>query len=72
MSGIIQNPPDADMWRDAGLAKWQKKGKPFAREDWDQVLGHTQVRRSPLDIIPPVVASTLNHLDNKRTEYGEE
>ncbi|KAM0512328.1 hypothetical protein ACHAPE_009024 [Trichoderma viride] len=42
MNTSIENPPDALMWMDALCAKYDKKGKPFAREDWDQLLGNSQ------------------------------
>lgn len=42
MNCSIENPPDALMWMDALTAKYDKKGKPFTREDWDQLLGHAQ------------------------------
>ena len=42
MSCSIENPPDALMWMDALTAKYDGKGKPFTREDWDQLLGDAQ------------------------------
>ncbi|KAH7310497.1 P-loop containing nucleoside triphosphate hydrolase protein [Stachybotrys elegans] len=42
MSCSIENPPDALMWMDALTAKYDGKGKPFTREDWDQLLGNAQ------------------------------
>ncbi|PON22177.1 hypothetical protein TGAM01_v209051 [Trichoderma gamsii] len=42
MNTSIENPPDALMWMDALCAKYDKKGKPFTREDWDQLLGNSQ------------------------------
>jgi hypothetical protein len=42
MNCSIENPPDALMWMDALTAKYDKKGKPFTRDDWDQLLGHAQ------------------------------
>lgn len=42
MNCSIENPPDALMWMDALTAKYDKKGKPFTREDWDQLLGGSQ------------------------------
>lgn len=44
MSTSIENPPDALMWRDAFAAKYDGVGK-FGKEQWDQLLGHCQVRR---------------------------
>lgn len=42
MNCSIENPPDALMWMDALCAKYDKQGKPFTREDWDQLLGNAQ------------------------------
>ena len=42
MNCSIENPPDALMWMDALCAKFEGKGKPFTREDWDQLLGNAQ------------------------------
>ncbi|KEY72318.1 hypothetical protein S7711_01001 [Stachybotrys chartarum IBT 7711] len=42
ISCSIENPPDALMWMDALTAKFEGKGKPFTREDWDQLLGNAQ------------------------------
>ncbi|KAM0463358.1 hypothetical protein ACHAO4_000071 [Trichoderma viride] len=42
MNTSIENPPDALMWMDALCAKYDNKGKPFTREDWDQLLGNSQ------------------------------
>ncbi|KAI5462831.1 P-loop containing nucleoside triphosphate hydrolase protein [Mariannaea sp. PMI_226] len=42
MNCSIENPPDALMWMEALEAKFEKKGKPFTREDWDQLLGNAQ------------------------------
>ena len=42
MSCSIENPPDALMWMDALRAKYEGVGKPFTREDWDQLLGNCQ------------------------------
>ncbi|KAL7929689.1 P-loop containing nucleoside triphosphate hydrolase protein [Trichoderma chlorosporum] len=42
MNCSIENPPDALMWMDALCAKYEKQGKPFTREDWDQLLGTSQ------------------------------
>jgi hypothetical protein len=35
-----ENPRDAEMWIDAFQAKFHGKGKPFGREEFDQLLGH--------------------------------
>lgn len=42
MSCSIENPPDALLWMDALRAKYDGVGKPFTREDWDQLLGNCQ------------------------------
>jgi hypothetical protein len=42
MNTSIENPPDALMWMDALCAKYDKQGKPFTRDDWDQLLGNSQ------------------------------
>ncbi|CAM1507522.1 Fc.00g071630.m01.CDS01 [Cosmosporella sp. VM-42] len=42
MNCSIENPPDALMWMDALTAKYDKKGEPFTRDDWDQLLGNAQ------------------------------
>ncbi|KAL6880772.1 P-loop containing nucleoside triphosphate hydrolase protein [Trichoderma novae-zelandiae] len=42
MNCSIENPPDALMWMDALCAKYDGQGKPFTREDWDQLLGTCQ------------------------------
>lgn len=41
MTSIMQNPKDAEMWTEAFEGKY-KDGKQFAREDWDQLLGHVE------------------------------
>lgn len=38
-----ENPRDSDMWVEAFEAKHEGKGKPFVKEDWDQLLGHCMV-----------------------------
>ncbi|KKA28573.1 hypothetical protein TD95_002916 [Thielaviopsis punctulata] len=42
MSCSIENPPDALMWMEALRAKYDGVGKPFTRQDWDQLLGNCQ------------------------------
>lgn len=42
MSCSIENPTDALMWMDALTAKYDGVGKPFTRDDWDQLLGNCQ------------------------------
>lgn len=44
-SMLEENPRDSEMWVEAYEAKFEGKGKPFGREEWDQLLGHCQVRR---------------------------
>lgn len=41
MASIVEdNPKDMEMWIQAFEAKFEGKGKPFTRDDWDQLLGH--------------------------------
>lgn len=42
MKSVYENPPDVGLWRQAILAKFQGQGKPFEKEQWDQLLGHCQ------------------------------
>jgi hypothetical protein len=42
-SVLLQNPPDSKMWIEAYEAKFEGKGRPFTRDDWDQLLGHCMV-----------------------------
>lgn len=44
MKSVFENPMDCQMWIEAFEAKYLGKGKPFEREDWDQLLGHCQVK----------------------------
>ena len=37
------NPPDNKMWQEAVDAEFFGKGKPFGKEQWDQLLGDCQV-----------------------------
>ncbi|MCJ1307109.1 hypothetical protein MMC25_000755 [Agyrium rufum] len=37
----FENPSDCDMWKEAFDAKYFG-GKPFTKENWDQLLGHVQ------------------------------
>lgn len=43
MSASVENPLDCLMWQQAFAAKYDGVGK-FGREEWDQLLGHCQVR----------------------------
>jgi hypothetical protein len=51
MQTVIENPIDADMWREAIDAKFFGEGKPYGREQWDQLLGHCQVSLCLLKIL---------------------
>ncbi|KAF7290867.1 hypothetical protein MKEN_01494200 [Mycena kentingensis (nom. inval.)] len=42
MFKLVGNPPDAEMWMEALQAKFSGQGKAYAREEWDQLLGHCQ------------------------------
>lgn len=42
MDCLFENPSDIDLWRQAFLAKFKGQGKPFEKEQWDQLLGHCQ------------------------------
>lgn len=42
MKSVYENPPDIELWRQAFLAKFKGQGKPFEKEQWDQLLGHCQ------------------------------
>ena len=42
MKSVHENPPDIEFWRQAFLAKFKGQGKPFGKEQWDQLLGHCQ------------------------------
>lgn len=54
MMTVWENPRDAEMWIEAYDAKYFGKGKPFQREDWDQLLGHCQVMFPPRKPPPPI------------------
>lgn len=43
MSASVENSLDCLMWQKAFAAKYEGRGK-FEREEWDQLLGHCQVR----------------------------
>jgi hypothetical protein len=34
-SVAFENPTDANMWYEAGLAKYHGIGRPFEKEDWE-------------------------------------
>ncbi len=48
MASVINNPTDSRIWKKAFDAKYYGKGKPFTRDEWDQLLGETQVVQSAL------------------------
>ena len=41
-ASLIENEPDAAMWIEALEAKFEGKGKPYTRKEWDRLLGHCQ------------------------------
>ena len=38
----MENPRDCEMWAQAFRAKFEGKGKPFRRAEFDMLLGHCQ------------------------------
>ncbi|KAJ7062576.1 P-loop containing nucleoside triphosphate hydrolase protein [Mycena amicta] len=40
MFNVLSNPLDADLWHEALEARFEGKGTPYGRAEWDQVLGH--------------------------------
>lgn len=42
-AAALENPRDCEMWLDAMRAKFEGKGKPFGKTEFDQLLGHCQV-----------------------------
>jgi hypothetical protein len=44
MQSVLGNPLEAAMWQEAMDAKFLGKGKKYGRAEWDQLLGHCQVR----------------------------
>jgi hypothetical protein len=44
MQSIFANPLQNEMWAEAINAKFFGRGKPYGKEEWDQLLGHCQVR----------------------------
>ena len=44
MENVMENPAEIDLWQEAFMAKYRGVGKPYGREEWDQLLGHCQVR----------------------------
>jgi hypothetical protein len=43
VSMLNENPPDGELWVEAYEAKFEGKGKPYGREEWDKLLGHCEV-----------------------------
>ncbi|PYH31858.1 sulfotransferase family protein [Aspergillus neoniger CBS 115656] len=41
-AAVLENPRDCEMWLAALSAKYEGKGRPFGREEFDQILGHCQ------------------------------
>ncbi|KAI9889083.1 MAG: hypothetical protein M1814_005807 [Vezdaea aestivalis] len=41
-SPAFENPRDCEMWLEAMAAKFDGKGKPFGRKEFDKLLGHCQ------------------------------
>lgn len=39
---LLGNPRDNEMWMEALEAKYDGKGKPYGREEFDKLLGHCQ------------------------------
>ncbi|KAJ6562695.1 hypothetical protein DFH09DRAFT_984937 [Mycena vulgaris] len=53
MQSVFTNPPEADMWIEAINARFFGQGKPYGREEWDQLLGHCQaVTDTPAMVFP--------------------
>jgi hypothetical protein len=46
-SAMWENPKDTELWVEAYQAKFEGKGRPYGRKEWDALLGHCQVG-SPL------------------------
>ncbi|KAJ7161892.1 P-loop containing nucleoside triphosphate hydrolase protein [Mycena crocata] len=42
MQAVLVNPLEVDMWTEAVKAKFSGVGKPYGREEWDELLGHCQ------------------------------
>ncbi|KAJ7457730.1 P-loop containing nucleoside triphosphate hydrolase protein [Mycena latifolia] len=42
MQDVLADPREADFWTEAIDAKFEGKGTPFGRAEWDQLLGHCQ------------------------------
>jgi hypothetical protein len=46
-NAATENPPDISMWVKAIDAKYKGVGKPYGKEEFDQLLGHCMVCQSP-------------------------
>jgi hypothetical protein len=44
MEDIFANPLEAGMWTEAINARFFGQGTPYGKAEWDQLLGHCQVR----------------------------
>ncbi|KAJ6573111.1 P-loop containing nucleoside triphosphate hydrolase protein [Mycena vulgaris] len=42
MQTVLVNPLEVDVWVEAIDAKFHGRGKPYGKEEWDQLLGHCQ------------------------------
>ncbi|KAJ7487001.1 P-loop containing nucleoside triphosphate hydrolase protein [Mycena latifolia] len=42
MQSVFANPLEAEMWTEAINARFFGQGKPYGRDEWDQLLGHCQ------------------------------
>ena len=60
MQSVWENRMDSEMWIEAFEAKYFGKGKPYGREEWDQLLGHCQVKfpTEALSKAPPPPSSS--------------
>lgn len=56
MMSVMENPMDGEMWIEAYEAKYFGKGKPYGREEWDQLLGNCQVKY-------PTYRTNIHHND---------
>lgn len=56
MMSVMENRMDGEMWIEAYEAKYFGKGKPYGREEWDQLLGHCQVKY-------PTYRTNIHHND---------
>lgn len=47
-AAVFENPRDCQMWLQALDAKFNGRGKTFGRFEFDQLLGHCQVRQTEI------------------------